>query len=65
MRPGIDPVFGMCGRWGRVPPSAQDLTTYLDAGTLIELRPELYLPRGVRQAWEELHPVLRAAAIPA
>ena len=45
--------------------SAQDLTTYLDGGTLIELWPELYLPRGVRQAWEELHPVLRAAAIPA
>ena len=45
--------------------SAQDLTTYLDGGTLIELWLELYLPRGVRQAWEELHPVLRAAAIPA
>ena len=44
---------------------AQDLTTYLDGGTLIELWPELYLPRGVRQAWEELHPILRAAAIPA
>ncbi len=41
--------------------SPQDLTAYLNGGTLIELWPELYLPRGVRQAWEELHPVLRAA----
>ncbi len=41
--------------------SPQDLTAYLDGGTLIELWPELYLPRGVRQAWEELHPALRAA----
>ena len=39
----------------------EDLTANLDSGTLIELWPELYLPRGVRQAWEELHPVLRAS----
>lgn len=39
----------------------EDLTSYLDGGTLIALWPDLYLPRGVRQAWEELHPVLRAA----
>jgi hypothetical protein len=39
-----------------------DLTNYLDAGTLIALWPELYLPLGVRRAWEEHHPVLRAAA---
>ena len=41
---------------------AEDLTSYLDAGTLIALWPELYLPGGVRRAWEEHHPVLRAAA---
>jgi hypothetical protein len=40
----------------------EDLTRYLDRGTLITLWPELYLPRGVRQAWEEHHPVLRRAA---
>jgi hypothetical protein len=40
----------------------EDLTGYLDRDTLIALWPELYLPRGVRQAWEELHPQLRAAA---
>jgi hypothetical protein len=45
--------------------SPQDLTTYLNADMLIELWPELYLPRGVRQAWEELHPVLRATPISA
>ena len=40
----------------------EDLTTYLDGDTLITLWPELYLPKGVRQAWEEQHPALRAAA---
>jgi len=25
----------------------------------------LHLPKGVRQAWEDTHPVLRAAAVPA
>jgi hypothetical protein len=39
----------------------EDLTGYLDRDTLIVLWPELYLPRGVRRAWEEHHPQLRAA----
>ena len=41
---------------------AEDLTAYLDAGTLIGLWPGLFLPPGVRQAWEDQHPVLRTAA---
>jgi hypothetical protein len=41
--------------------SSEDLTSYLDGRTLIALWPDLYLPEGVRQAWEELHPSLRAA----
>jgi hypothetical protein len=40
----------------------EDLTAYLDGDTLIALWPELYLPKGVRQAWEDQHPALRAAA---
>ena len=40
----------------------EDLTGYLGRDTLIALWPELYLPRGVRQAWEELQPPLRAAS---
>jgi len=40
----------------------EDLTTYLDRGTLVGLWPQLRLPAGVRRAWEELHPVLRPAA---
>lgn len=40
----------------------EDLTSYLDRDTLIALWPELHLPKGVRQAWEEQHPQLRAAA---
>jgi hypothetical protein len=39
----------------------EDLTTYLDRDTLIARWPDLFLPRGVRAAWEEQHPVLRAA----
>jgi len=38
---------------------------YLDEDMLIALWPGLFLPRGVRQAWEEQHPALRAAAVPA
>jgi hypothetical protein len=37
---------------------AQDLTRYLNAGVLRAIWPDLRLPRGVRQAWEELHPSL-------
>jgi hypothetical protein len=40
----------------------EDLTSYLDRDTLIVLWPELFLPKGVRRAWEEHHPVLRNAA---
>ena len=39
-----------------------DLADYLHGPTLIAVWPELFLPRGVRQAWEDRHPVLRAAA---
>ena len=39
-----------------------ELTSYLDRDTLIAVWPDLHLPRGVRRAWEEHHPVLRAAA---
>jgi len=38
-----------------------DLTDYLNRGVLISLWPDLRLPAGVRRAWEELHPVLRAS----
>lgn len=40
----------------------EDLTSYLDRDTLITMWPGLHLPSGVRKAWEEHHPVLRAAA---
>jgi hypothetical protein len=43
----------------------EDLTAYLDGDTLTAVWPDLYLPKGVRQAWEEQHPVLRPAAVPA
>ena len=42
-----------------------DLAAYLDGATLARLWPDLFLPKGVRRAWEEQHPSLRAAAIAA
>jgi len=39
----------------------EDLTRYLDASMLITLWPDLILPAGVRQAWEERHPAVRTA----
>ena len=39
----------------------EDLTTYLNGDTLLAVWPDLYLPKGVRQAWEDQHPDLRAA----
>jgi len=41
--------------------SAEELTGYLNRDRLIGVWPDLYLPKGVRRAWEERHPVLRAA----
>jgi len=37
-----------------------DITTHLDGPTLVSIWPDLYLPKGVRRAWEEQHPALRA-----
>jgi hypothetical protein len=39
-----------------------ELTAYLDGDTLVAVWPDLVLPKGVRRAWEDHHPVLRAAA---
>jgi hypothetical protein len=39
-----------------------DLAAYLNGDTLVAVWPELFLPKGVRQAWEERYPVLRAAS---
>jgi prevent-host-death family protein len=41
--------------------SAADLADWLDRDMLIRIWPDLYLPGGVRQAWQERHPALRAA----
>jgi hypothetical protein len=41
---------------------AGELTAYLNRDVLVAVWRDLYLPKGVRRAWEELHPALRAAA---
>lgn len=38
-----------------------ELTTWLNSARLVEEWPNLYLSRGARQAWEEVHPILHAA----
>ena len=43
----------------------EELRTWLDGPTLIRLWPELFVPREVRRAWEERHPVLRAQDVAA
>jgi hypothetical protein len=40
----------------------EDLTAFLDGKTLVALWPKLFVPKGVRQAWEDEHPALRTAA---
>jgi hypothetical protein len=35
-----------------------ELRAWLDGSTLRRVWPDLYLPRGVRQAWEDRHPLL-------
>jgi hypothetical protein len=39
-----------------------DLAGLLDGATLVALWPTLFVPTGVRQAWEAEHPVLHAAS---
>jgi len=39
----------------------EDLVTWLNGPRLVEEWRDLYLPRGIRQAWEEIHPVLAPA----
>lgn len=36
----------------------EDLTTFLSRDILIGLWPGMWLPAGVRRAWEEIHPAL-------
>ena len=40
----------------------EELAAWLNGDRLAIVWPRLYLPKGVRRAWEEQHPVLRAAA---
>jgi hypothetical protein len=40
----------------------EELTSYLNGGRLIAAWPDLFLPRDVRQAWEDQHASLRRAA---
>jgi hypothetical protein len=42
-----------------------ELATFLNGAELTVLWPRLLLPKGVRRAWEQSHPALRAASAPA
>jgi hypothetical protein len=41
--------------------SLDELSSYLNGNRLAVVWPELYLPKGVRRAWEDRHAVLRTA----
>ena len=43
----------------------EDLTSYLNGEVLVAAWPELFLPKGLRRAWEDRHPALRAARLAA
>jgi len=43
----------------------EDLTSYLNGEVLAAVWPELFLPKGLRRAWEDRHPALRAARLAA
>ena len=43
----------------------EDLTAFLNGQALVALWPKLFVPRGVRRAWEDEHQVLRAASFSA
>jgi hypothetical protein len=40
---------------------ADELIGFLNGDTLVAIWPDLLLPKGVRRAWEDCHPVLRGA----
>jgi prevent-host-death family protein len=42
-----------------------DLTSYLNGEILVAVWPDLFVPKGVRRAWEDQHPQLRAARLAA
>jgi hypothetical protein len=42
-----------------------ELHAWLDGATLVRLWPDLFVPRGVRAAWERQHPMLRTQAVAA
>jgi prevent-host-death family protein len=42
-----------------------DLASYLNGEVLTAVWPDLFLPRGLRRAWEERHPALRKARLAA
>jgi len=42
-----------------------DLASYLNGEVLAAVWPELFLPKGLRRAWEDRHPALRAARLAA
>ena len=38
---------------------AEELTDFLNRDTLVAIWPDLWLPKDIRRAWEDSHPVLR------
>ena len=67
---GPQPSYSLDDPWGRQriyeivlreSMTAEELAAHLRKDYLIEVWQRLFLPKGVRRAWEERHPVLAAA----
>lgn len=45
--------------------SVEELRAWLDGDTLVRVWPSIFVPRGVRLAWEQRHPQLRTSTVAA
>jgi hypothetical protein len=58
----VDALKSMYEKVLRAATRAEELSAYLNGGRLIDVWADLFLPRHLRRAWEDQHPVLRHAA---
>jgi hypothetical protein len=67
---GPSPSFSLSDEWDRQrlyeivlreACTTDELATYLNQNMLLQLWSRLYLPTGVKRAWEDCHPTLRSA----
>lgn len=55
----VDALRSMYEKVLRAAVSTEELSAYLNGGRLADVWADLFLPRDLRRAWEDQHPVLR------